>query len=492
MGNPRGVVWLPIAIGVAIFVIAVVIGGTVYVLSQNKFVVSKEPTLTAPIVSNSSQTKTYTNTQYGFSLEYPPNADLTPPGRDDEVLISFGFDEPNRGDFSVRVNKDVEGCLYMPSDDGNAMHIIPKKITVNNIEFRTYSRSDAASGYDFDERFYKVVKQNICFTIRTTQHSVSESHLDSSGIADQRSNMNALSALFDSMLQSFKFTDSSSVSVPGMSKYTDKDFGFSFWYPSNWSVTAVSVGNSVQYSGGKIMKRLQVTGGNQENNIEVDEIIFPSDSVTVPDAGCMATYYSDSNAPQGWMEKIFGCDQPESTDPYTQYLTMGGLLPLFTQEGLSTQSWIVPLSKTSAKKALLVTPMGHSALLGSLVSTLESTDPKVSPPISTEELNRYLNSEKEAFEKSYFTASPVIGPAPLTVQFPIPTSLIYERTGATISFGDGDTYNLKDAKCFRVDLSGQTTCTPVEHTYNSAGTYTAVLKESGGTFFGQVVITVKN
>ncbi len=29
---------------------------------------------------------------------------------------------------------------------------------------------------------------------------------------------------------------SESASVPGMSKYTDADFGFSFWYPSGWSI----------------------------------------------------------------------------------------------------------------------------------------------------------------------------------------------------------------------------------------------------------------
>lgn len=32
-------------------------------------------------------------------------------------------------------------------------------------------------------------------------------------------------------------TPSSSVSVPGMTKYTDTDFGFSFWYPSGWKIT---------------------------------------------------------------------------------------------------------------------------------------------------------------------------------------------------------------------------------------------------------------
>jgi len=31
-------------------------------------------------------------------------------------------------------------------------------------------------------------------------------------------------------------TSAQSISVPGMSEYTDSNFGFSFWYPSSWSV----------------------------------------------------------------------------------------------------------------------------------------------------------------------------------------------------------------------------------------------------------------
>jgi len=36
-------------------------------------------------------------------------------------------------------------------------------------------------------------------------------------------------------------TASSTVSVPGMSKYTDTEFGFSFWYPSGWKVVREDV-----------------------------------------------------------------------------------------------------------------------------------------------------------------------------------------------------------------------------------------------------------
>jgi len=34
----------------------------------------------------------------------------------------------------------------------------------------------------------------------------------------------------------------SSISVPGMSKYTDPDLGFSFWYPSGWSIKGTNSG----------------------------------------------------------------------------------------------------------------------------------------------------------------------------------------------------------------------------------------------------------
>ena len=35
-------------------------------------------------------------------------------------------------------------------------------------------------------------------------------------------------------------TSTSNISVAGMQKYTDSNFGFSFWYPSSWTVQQVS------------------------------------------------------------------------------------------------------------------------------------------------------------------------------------------------------------------------------------------------------------
>jgi hypothetical protein len=52
-------------------------------------------------------------------------------------------------------------------------------------------------------------------------------------------------------------SNSNEIAVAGMSKYTDGDFGFSFWYPSSWQVKILdnTHGNIIH---GKLAKILQI------------------------------------------------------------------------------------------------------------------------------------------------------------------------------------------------------------------------------------------
>jgi hypothetical protein len=95
-----------------------------------------------------------------------------------------------------------------------------------------------------------------------------------------------------------------------MSKFTDSDFGFSFWYPTVWSV--VSAQDQVQlpgpYPGGHLLKGI-VLKGNQPTpyaqDITVQEIYSPTLSLTdvaapADPVGVSFKYFFDTDA-QRWM-----------------------------------------------------------------------------------------------------------------------------------------------------------------------------------------------
>jgi len=59
-------------------------------------------------------------------------------------------------------------------------------------------------------------------------------------------------------------SNQSSVSVPGMSEYTDASFGFSFWYPSGWQITTSA-------EAGSLVKSILVKDGGGKNIMTLNE-----------------------------------------------------------------------------------------------------------------------------------------------------------------------------------------------------------------------------
>src|SRR3989338_10798173 len=93
----------------------------------------------------------------------------------------------------------------------------------------------------------------------------------------------------------------SAISVPGMSKYTDADFGFSFWYPSGWTLVDTPV-LSHNFEGGKVIKHLEFTDASTPyaRRISIDEFYTSSSSITdYWRVGFIKHYFDDSR--QHWM-----------------------------------------------------------------------------------------------------------------------------------------------------------------------------------------------
>jgi PKD repeat protein len=84
-----------------------------------------------------------------------------------------------------------------------------------------------------------------------------------------------------------------------------------------------------------------------------------------------------------------------------------------------------------------------------------------------------------------FSASPISGVSPLSVQF-TSTGPVGSNIGSIVNFGDGTIGNLNPAPICA-------TCNPrgtLGHTYATAGTYTATLMDSYNTTLGTVTVTV--
>ncbi len=270
--------------------------------------------------------------------------------------------------------------------------------------------------------------------------------------------------------------NSQPTSVPGMSKYTDSNEGFSFWYPSSWTVTQaqqIPITDAI---------RLLVSSPDQQEAFYIDEV-YPSKLITTQDAACLLSIFFDTTTAE-WMQQTSNCNAPAGlangvSNPAQpaniSSNTMGGLHE-FTAGGPGTTQTIVPLSASSF---VSIETFGNDNY-GSqkyLADTIVATNPAVAIPVSTAQQTATIQAEASAYgvnmqstsmgstldQKPAFTATPTSGRAPLTVSF-------YVNDGDTIDFGDGATgcsVSTDPLNCF-VPSSFM-------HTYNTPGTYTVTV-----------------
>jgi hypothetical protein len=139
--------------------------------------------------------------------------------------------------------------------------------------------------------------------------------------------------------------------VLGKTKFTDPDFGFSFWYPSTWTIS-----QSKSTSGREAVEGAEHVPSNIIKEIELkdlsgnefffDEMYSKSGYITSPAArSCSSTFFFNDTT-NAWMEGAHGCDSEGTTTvileegaPYTD-----GGLPIFDGADGSFE-YFVPLSK---------------------------------------------------------------------------------------------------------------------------------------------------
>lgn len=187
------------------------------------------------------------------------------------------------------------------------------------------------------------------------------------------------------------------INVAGMKQYTDSSFGFSFYYPTSWTVQNSATRNN--YAGGSVQKTLTIAppGASNGDAITIDEFYSPTREVTIPRDLCSPMsgsfvaehrYYFDTNT-HTWMVEVPAYTGQSEKDGSTYSVpastkaadvsqnTMGGLHML----GAGCSGSIIPLS---AKNFVVFT--FYSRNVGpyyiNIAKTITATDPSVATPVS--------------------------------------------------------------------------------------------------------------
>lgn len=211
--------------------------------------------------------------------------------------------------------------------------------------------------------------------------------------------------------------NSQSISLPGMTKYTDADFGFSFWYPSGWTVTnsGVSEHQIYYYPGGTVTKQLTVRSNiNPSNAIAIEEFYSPTKEITVQ--GINPSHAGASNQPpeqhyyfdastHTWMVSTPATLQHDDRygTPYTlpantqaadvSHNTMGGLHML----PVDCLTKVIPIS---AHNFVIFSYNCSSAADDRgdyLAKTILATNPSVATPVSAAEQIATIQAEQRAY-----------------------------------------------------------------------------------------------
>lgn len=195
--------------------------------------------------------------------------------------------------------------------------------------------------------------------------------------------------------------NSNKIAVAGMKQYTDSNFGFSFWYPSSWTVQNGSIQDT--YVGGTVQKTLVVSPDSNTprgDAIIINEFYSPTREIRIardlcsPMSGSFVAahrYYFDTNA-HTWMLETPAYTGQSERDGSTYSVpastkaadvsnnTMGGLHML----GAGCSGSVIPLSaKNFVVFSFNSRNVGQS--YGNIAKTIVATDPSVATPVSTNE-----------------------------------------------------------------------------------------------------------
>jgi hypothetical protein len=192
------------------------------------------------------------------------------------------------------------------------------------------------------------------------------------------------------------------IAVNGMTKYTDTNLGYSFWYPSNWTVTTVSSGGISALSGGSVTQTLDIGSANDSTDgvivqdfVSTGKTITDSSNCGPADACPPSVHYYFNPTTHLWMKESYPYDTtlPQGSYPADISVnTMGGL-HIFAGNAREGDD-IVPLS---ASHFVVVSVINGSTITRPLTKTIVAADPAVAVPVSAAQQVQTIQAELTAY-----------------------------------------------------------------------------------------------
>ncbi len=327
--------------------------------------------------------KTYTNTEYGFQLEHPSDWTV------------------NDQSYMFKSEKNAVVAVVGPPRE------LPK-YQLTNVRF--------VIGIYFKNGRAVLKDQYLMRASKPGAQAVDIVKMNDLDLIDADGSDYAISTkILDSAKVLSSAIESQSLSVPGMSKYTDTEFGFSFWYPTGWSVKAETpLKASGSSLGNGVIKKVLNVGPSlyPRAGFTITEVVSPDMSITdvvtaCPMGNCGDTkrFYFDKSVntwmvqyPEGLHSERDGSRTRigDSEPADVSNNTMGGL-HIF-RAGTKGDGSIIPLS---AHNFLLVYPSAYGELganqISAFVRTFVATDPSVATPVSAAEQIKIIEAEKAAY-----------------------------------------------------------------------------------------------
>ena len=407
MGSHKGFVWLPLLL--VILGVLVLGGGAYYVIRQNATPVipiyqeaTTEPTQTATQPTTQVATTVGPGTKIIATID---SSSLT--SNSGSPVITGMFSGASLTDMSVFV---VDGTQTLPKQyqgpgSINALADGPQQAYVNGQT--TFPGSTLASGH-YAVRLIKP-EGGVLEPGTYTVGIYTESYLLISGTLTITS----------------PGSQTSSVSISGMSRYTDSDFGFSFWYktdsqhdisPTAQDYQATKYATLMYGTGTKVLKSINTS------ELNIDEVYSPGASILSDvDAGCCGSnenkYFFDASG-HAWMRYTDGGSKGDlagTTTADTTYNTMGGLhiFSGYTRFGikeiipLSAHNFLAIYSKCNDATSYTCSDEAKQRFFQS-IETIMATDPKVATPRDAEYQTEKLHQLARALgvEQYYSTNFP--------------------------------------------------------------------------------------
>ena len=169
-----------------------------------------KPTTPTPPISN----KSYTNTKYGFNIQYPADLVLETKGLFG-VSAVVGFPLKSTfftSDVSVQVASDassVVSCGNTPVNEMNPNNDAGTTV-INGVSFHTYTHYEPATAQEFGSKTYTTIHNNQCFSLVYAWGGVHENHLSASDDEIYKRDMVAAHTKLDPIIQSFRFVSQAS------------------------------------------------------------------------------------------------------------------------------------------------------------------------------------------------------------------------------------------------------------------------------------------